>query len=67
METLHRLLSNQAKSFVLIFLLAGVLLSCGGSQATGHDPPVNRSHVAVVKVKRQDLTSTLTIASEFLP
>ncbi len=52
--------------WVLVFT-AGFLAGCGSaSKATAHDP-ANEPHVAVAKVTRQDLSSTLNIASEFLP
>jgi RND family efflux transporter MFP subunit len=39
---------------------------CGGTKAVAEDP-ANAPHVAVVKVARQNLTSTLEIASELQP
>ncbi|HEY4877704.1 MAG TPA: efflux RND transporter periplasmic adaptor subunit [Candidatus Acidoferrales bacterium] len=48
-------------------LVAGVLTyACGGAKKQAEDP-ANAPHVAVVKVARQNLTSTLEIASELQP
>jgi RND family efflux transporter MFP subunit len=48
-------------------LLGAVCFGCGGSNQTSADNAANAPHVAVVQVKRQDISSTLEIASEFQP
>jgi RND family efflux transporter MFP subunit len=55
-----------------VLQLAGILLAtagiygCGGAKTSAEDP-ANAPHVAVVKVARQNLTSTLEIAAELQP
>ena len=46
---------------------AGLLSGCGSSGKTAADDSASAPHVAVAKVTRQNLASTLNIASEFLP
>jgi RND family efflux transporter MFP subunit len=48
-------------------LLMGFLCGCGAASKTQVENPANAPHVAVVKVGRHDLSSTLEIASEFEP
>lgn len=48
-------------------LLVGFLSGCGAGGKTNSDNQANAPHVAVVKVARHDLSSTLEIASEFQP
>jgi RND family efflux transporter MFP subunit len=51
----------------LLFFTAGFLAGCNSAgKATANDA-ANAPHVAVAKVTRRDLSSTLNIASEFLP
>ncbi|HTQ59040.1 MAG TPA: efflux RND transporter periplasmic adaptor subunit [Candidatus Solibacter sp.] len=53
---------------VVVLILATVLAGgCGTTGTTKAEDHVNALPVAVVKVTRQDLASTLRIASEFLP
>lgn len=52
---------------IVAILMAGATLgACGGGRAPDENP-ANAPHVAVVKVARQNLTSTLEIASELQP
>ena len=60
----------QKKSLrLLLIFLAGafVLAGCSGGAKPGADDLANAPTAPVVKVERRDLTSTLEIASEFLP
>lgn len=51
----------------MLFFTAGFLAGCNSAgKATANDA-ANAPHVAVAKVTRRDLSSTLNIASEFLP
>lgn len=51
----------------MLFFAAGFLAGCGPAGKATADDPANAPHVAVAKVTRRDLSSTLNIASEFLP
>src|ERR1700691_874252 len=51
----------------LAFLFAGFLFGCGSNPKVSADDPANAPRVAVVKVMRRSLASTLEIASEFQP
>jgi RND family efflux transporter MFP subunit len=56
------------KRWLAVFFLATVLVAgCGTSGGTKPDDEVNAPPAAAVKVTRKDLSSTLQIASEFLP
>lgn len=55
-----------ARLAATILLIGLSLCACGGGKAQAEDP-ANAPHVAVVKVTRQNLTSTLEIASELQP
>jgi len=50
-----------------ILLFAGLLSGCGSAAKSNPHDPENAPHVAVVKIERRDLSSTLEIASEFRP
>ena len=52
---------------VLAILVLAALVGCGKSHSAGDDPPPKTTEVPVVKVQRKDISSTLQIASEFLP
>ncbi len=56
-----------AQELWVLFFAAGFLAGCGSAGKATADDTANAPHVAVVKVTRQDLSSTLNIASEFLP
>ena len=58
---------NTRKQELVLLLFAGFLAGCGTSRKVAADNPENAPHVAVVKVARQNLSSTLEIASEFQP
>jgi RND family efflux transporter MFP subunit len=58
--------SPAAVALVAILLLTPWASGCGSTKIQAEDP-ANAPHVAVVKVARQNLTSTLEIASELLP
>jgi RND family efflux transporter MFP subunit len=53
-------------AWVLLFA-TGFLAGCGSASKATADNPNNATQVAVAKVTRRDLSSTLNIASEFLP
>jgi multidrug efflux pump subunit AcrA (membrane-fusion protein) len=55
-----------AAMLLAIAMVAPWLGGCGGEKQLAEDPR-NAPHVAVVKVARQNLTSTLEIASELQP
>ena len=56
------------KRWLAVFFLATVLVAgCGTSGGTKAGDEVNAPPAAVVKVTRKDLSSSLQIASEFLP
>ena len=59
---------RNAKLFLFgaLLLTAAALAGCGEKKLNAEDP-ANAPHVAVVKVARQNLTSTLEIASELQP
>ncbi|MFI5095011.1 MAG: efflux RND transporter periplasmic adaptor subunit [Candidatus Acidiferrales bacterium] len=59
--------AKTGRSLVTLLLAAVLVGGCGSTGATKADDSNNAPHVAVVKVSRQDLSSTLQIASEFLP
>jgi multidrug efflux pump subunit AcrA (membrane-fusion protein) len=48
-------------------VVLAVLSGCGKSHTSTDDPPAKALEAPVVKVQRKDITSTLQIASEFLP
>jgi RND family efflux transporter MFP subunit len=48
-------------------LLGAVCFGCGGSNQANASNSANAPHVAVVQAKKQDISSTLEIASEFQP
>lgn len=50
-----------------ILIGAGLLAGCGSTGRVAANDSVNAPYVAVAKVTRRDLSSTLNIASEFLP
>lgn len=50
-----------------LLLIAVAVASCGKADKASADNPANAPRVAVVKVARHDLASTLEIASEFEP
>ena len=52
--------------FAALLMVAAIFSSCGEKKPNAEDP-ANAPHVAVVKVARQNLTSTLEIASELQP
>jgi RND family efflux transporter MFP subunit len=58
---------SRCKKFVPLLAVSAFLFGCGGSQKGDPGGAANLPRVAVVKVTRQDLTSKLEIASEFLP
>ncbi|MGH9747779.1 MAG: efflux RND transporter periplasmic adaptor subunit [Candidatus Acidiferrales bacterium] len=59
---------NIVLSRILPLLAATILMAgCGGARKTEADDLANVPQVAVVKVTRQNLTSKLEIASEFMP
>ena len=51
----------------MLFFTAGFLVGCNSAGKAAANDTANAPHVAVAKVTRQDLASTLNIASEFLP
>ena len=51
----------------MLFFTAGFLAGCNSAGKDAANDAANAPHVAVAKVTRQDLSSTLSIASEFLP
>ncbi len=51
----------------VMVLAVSFVAGCGTVRKINADDPANAPHVAVVKVTRQDLSSTLDIASEFQP
>ena len=51
----------------MLFFTAGFLAGCNSAGKAAANDTANAPHVAVAKVTRQDLSSTLNIASEFLP
>ena len=53
--------------WAILLLAAWLMGGCGTSGAIKADDNINAPPVAVVKVTRQDLSSTMRIASEFLP
>ncbi|MBZ5693751.1 MAG: efflux RND transporter periplasmic adaptor subunit [Acidobacteriia bacterium] len=55
------------RALLAMLSAAGFLAGCGSVGKAAADDPVNAPHVAVAKVTRGDLSSTLNIASEFLP
>ncbi len=68
MRSSHKLRRrNYARALLALVLTTGLLAGCGSISKTGADSPANVPIVAVVKVARKDLSSTLQIASEFLP
>src|ERR1700678_2520572 len=58
--------NSASAALVVILLLTWWIGGCGGVKSQAEDP-ANAPHVAAVKVARQDLTSTLEIASELQP
>jgi RND family efflux transporter MFP subunit len=56
-----------SKRILSLLAVAGFLAGCGGARKTEADEMSSAPQVAVVKVARQNLTSKLEIASEFLP
>ncbi|MGA8014245.1 MAG: efflux RND transporter periplasmic adaptor subunit [Candidatus Acidiferrales bacterium] len=58
---------KHAREFCLLFFTAGFLAGCNSAGKAAANDTANAPHVAVAKVTRQDLSSTLNIASEFLP
>src|ERR1017187_1195331 len=58
---------KHAREFCLLFFTAGFLAGCNSAGKAAANDAANAPHVAVAKVTRQDLSSTLNIASEFLP
>ena len=59
----HRL----SRGLPALLLIAVAVASCGKADKASADNPANAPRVAVVKVARHDLASTLEIASEFEP
>lgn len=60
--------ANLQPAAILLSMLSVALLSgCSSATKTQADNPANAPHVAVVKVARRNLSSTLEIASEFQP
>ena len=59
--------SSKTQRHLMLFATAALLAGCGSSHKSDDGDAANAPHVAVVKVARQDLTSKLEIASEFLP
>jgi len=57
---------RKAKFYLYPVLLAAALMGCGDKKLNAQDP-ANAPTAPVVKVERRDLTSTLEVASEFLP
>jgi len=66
-NTSSPVLACQARALCVLILAGAVLGGCssGGNPAAGN--PANAPTAAVVTVTRKDLSSTLEIASEFLP
>jgi len=58
---------KHARTAWLLSLAAGLLCGCGSAGKAAADDAAGAPHVAVAKVTRQNLSSTLNIASEFLP
>lgn len=58
---------DYARGFSAILLASGFLSGCGSSGKAVADSAANAPTAAVVKVQRQNLTSELSIASEFQP
>ena len=58
---------NSAPALALLLLVASILAGCGSADKAGADNSANAPYVAVAKVARRNLSSTLDIASEFLP
>src|ERR1700677_4366087 len=58
--------NSASTALVVILLLTWWVGGCGGAKSQAEDP-ANAPHVAAVKVARQNLTSTLEIASELQP
>jgi RND family efflux transporter MFP subunit len=59
---------NAAPALATVILAASTLAGCGSHDKTIADTSAaNAPHVAVAKVARRNLSSTLDIASEFLP
>jgi RND family efflux transporter MFP subunit len=55
------------RSMALVILLSALTAGCGETHKADAGDPANLPRVAVVKVQRKSLASTLEISSEFLP
>jgi RND family efflux transporter MFP subunit len=55
------------RSMALVILLSALAAGCGETHKADAGDPANLPRVAVVKVQRKSLASTLEISSEFLP
>ncbi len=59
--------TGTVRGIVLSALLAGMLAGCGRAKPVNAEDAANAPTVSVVKVARQNLSTTLEIASEFEP
>jgi RND family efflux transporter MFP subunit len=55
------------RSMALVILLSALTAGCGDHHMADAGDPANLPRIAVVKVQRKSLASTLEISSEFLP
>ncbi len=58
---------KRARDIWVLLFATGFLAGCGSASKATADDPTNAPQVAVAKVTRRNLSSTLNIASEFLP
>ena len=58
---------NPVRLFTAILVVAGFLSGCGSTGKAASDSLANAPTAAVVKVQRRDLSSQLSISSEFQP
>ncbi|HXO05659.1 MAG TPA: efflux RND transporter periplasmic adaptor subunit [Candidatus Sulfotelmatobacter sp.] len=66
-ETRNHYRNPRTAAFVAAVLLVTMWVAACADRKKLEDDPANAPHAAVVKVSRQDLTSTLEIASELQP
>jgi RND family efflux transporter MFP subunit len=59
--------ASKSRGIWITFFFTVLLAGCGSKATAGPDDPANAPHVAVVKLARRNLASTLEIASEFQP
>jgi RND family efflux transporter MFP subunit len=58
---------DSASALAALLLGASILAGCGSADKASVENSANAPHVAVARVARRNLSSTLDIASEFLP